>query len=80
MTNAASPTVNRDGVIDFKEFQQAWTVSDVMAWLHEQGYGEYANNFRINDVDGNVLLDLTNEDLEDIGVMSVGKRKAILEQ
>jgi len=72
--------LNRDGVIDFKEFQQAWTVSDVMAWLHEQGYGEYANNFRINDVDGNVLLDLTNEDLEDIGVMSVGKRKAILEQ
>ena len=45
---------------------------DVAAWLRRLGLEQYASAFRDNDVDGEVLPELTSDDLISIGVTSVG--------
>ena len=51
---------------------------DVASWLRQLGLEQYEPAFRNNDVDGNVLADLTGEDLIAIGVTSVGHRRELL--
>lgn len=51
---------------------------DVARWLAGLGLGEYAAAFASNDVDAEVLAQLTAEDLREIGVASVGHRRRIL--
>jgi class 3 adenylate cyclase/predicted ATPase len=51
---------------------------DVAAWLRGLGLERYAPAFRDNDVDGEVLLELTADDLISIGVTSVGHRRKLL--
>ena len=48
-------------------------------WLDAMGLGQYAQLFRLNDIDGELLPRLTADDLKDIGVSSVGHRKRLLE-
>src|SRR5215467_5541741 len=47
-------------------------------WLLGCGLEQYARAFRDNDVDGEVLSELTADDLISIGVTSVGHRRKIL--
>jgi len=47
---------------------------DVAGWLSELGLEQYAPAFRDNDVDGEVLLELTADDLIGLGVNSIGHR------
>src|ERR1700757_1989728 len=51
---------------------------DAVAWLRGLGLEQYAPAFRDNDVDGEVLPDLTADDLISIGVTSVGHRRKLL--
>jgi class 3 adenylate cyclase/predicted ATPase len=51
---------------------------DVAAWLRGLGLEQYASAFRENDVDGEVLSELTADDLISIGVTSVGHRRKLL--
>src|SRR5436190_15935519 len=51
---------------------------DVAAWLRRLGLEQYAPAFRDNDVDGEVLPELTADDLISIGVTSVGHRRKLL--
>jgi class 3 adenylate cyclase len=51
---------------------------DVAAWLRGLGLERYAPAFRDNDVDGEVLPELTSDDLISIGVTSVGHRRKLL--
>jgi len=51
---------------------------DVAAWLRGLGLERYAPAFRDNDVDGEVLPELTADDLISIGVTSVGHRRKLL--
>jgi class 3 adenylate cyclase len=51
---------------------------DVGAWLRSLGLGRYEQAFRDNAVDEHVLLDLTAEDLSDLGVVPVGDRRKLL--
>src|SRR6266852_1082169 len=51
---------------------------DVAAWLSGLGLEQYAPAFRDNDVDGEVLPELTADDLISIGVTSVGHRRKLL--
>ena len=47
---------------------------DVGAWLRGLGLGQYEQAFRDNDVDADVLPELTADDLSELGVASVGHR------
>jgi class 3 adenylate cyclase/predicted ATPase len=51
---------------------------DVAAWLRGLGLEQYTAAFRCNDVDGEVLPELTADDLISIGVASVGHRRKLL--
>src|SRR5271157_5692878 len=50
---------------------------DVAVWLRGLGLEQYDTLFRENDIDAEVLSDLTDGDLEKIGV-SLGHRKRLL--
>ena len=52
---------------------------DIDGWLRWIGLDQYAEMFRTNDIDFELLGRLTNEDLKDIGVVSFGHRKKLLE-
>ncbi len=52
-------------------------MGDIGAWLEAQGLGEYAEAFADNAVDVEVLGELTDQDLEKIGVR-LGHRKKLL--
>ena len=51
---------------------------DVASWLQQLGLEQYEPAFRDNFVDGDVLPDLTAEDLIAIGVTPVGHRRKLL--
>ena len=53
--------------------------TDVSAWLRGLGLEQYEAAFRDNDVDAAILFSLTAEDLKEIGIVSVGHRRRILE-
>jgi class 3 adenylate cyclase len=52
---------------------------DVAAWLRGLGLEQYAPAFRDNDIDGEVLRRLTDEDLRELGVTSIGHRRRLLD-
>ena len=51
---------------------------DIAAWLRGLGLGQYQQTFRENDIDEEVLRDLTAEDLVSLGVTSIGHRRKLL--
>jgi class 3 adenylate cyclase len=52
---------------------------DVAEWLRGLGLEQYAPAFRDNDIDGEVLRQLTSEDLRELGVGSIGHRRRLLD-
>src|SRR5579864_2445326 len=52
--------------------------TNVGEWLHELGLDQYAAAFRDNDIDGDILPDLTADDLIGLGVTSIGHRRKLL--
>ncbi len=52
---------------------------DVASWLQDLGLERYAPAFRDNDIDAAVLPSLTGDDLEKLGVPSVGHRRKLLD-
>ena len=51
---------------------------DVGGWLRGLGLDQYEPNFRDNKIEGDVLPQLTADDLKDIGVNAVGDRRRLL--
>ena len=51
---------------------------DVDEWLRGLGLGQYAPAFAANDINGEVLPELTAEDLTGLGVTSIGHRRKLL--
>ena len=53
-------------------------MQQIADWLEKLGMSEYADRFAENDIDFAVLPDLTDQDLEKIGVASLGHRRKLL--
>jgi len=51
---------------------------DVADWLSGLGLGQYAPAFAANDIDGEVLPELTADDLTGLGITSIGHRRKLL--
>ena len=51
---------------------------DLAAWLQNLGLDRYEAAFRENDIDFTLLRDLSDQDLEKIGVASLGHRRKLL--
>jgi SAM (Sterile alpha motif) domain-containing protein len=52
---------------------------DIVVWLRSLGLGQYEAVFRQNDIDETVLPNLTAEDLKELGVASLGRRRKLLD-
>jgi class 3 adenylate cyclase len=53
-------------------------MEQVADWLEKLGLGQYAQRFAENDINFSILPDLTDQDLEKIGVSSLGHRRQLL--
>ena len=53
-------------------------MQQVAGWLKGLGLSEYAQRFADNDIDFGVLSQLTDADLKELGVASLGHRKRLL--
>ena len=51
---------------------------DVADWLRRLGLEQYAPAFAANDIDGEVLPELTADDLIGLGIVSIGHRRKLL--
>src|ERR1700746_310742 len=47
-------------------------------WLRKLGLGQYTQCFAENDINFSILTDLTDQDLKDLGVASLGHRRRLL--
>jgi hypothetical protein len=56
----------------------AWPVERVLQWLALAGLGHLSQNFEQHRITGDVLLELSSSDLEEIGVRAVGDKKRFL--
>ena len=55
-----------------------WMIDDVGEWLRSVNLETYAASFRINEISGQVLLDISLDDLDYMGVTILAHRKLIL--
>jgi SAM domain (Sterile alpha motif) len=53
-------------------------MQQIADWLEKLGMSEYAERFAENDIDFTILSDLTDQDLEKIGIASLGHRRKLL--
>jgi class 3 adenylate cyclase len=53
-------------------------MQQIAEWLVRLGLSEYAQRFAENDIDFTILSDLTDQDLEKIGIASLGHRRKLL--
>jgi len=54
-------------------------MQQVADWLEKLGLGQYAQRFAENDIDFALITKLTDADLKELGVTSLGHRKRLLE-
>ncbi len=53
-------------------------MQQIVEWLQKLGLGQYAHRFAENDITFVILPDLTDQDLEKIGVASLGHRRQLM--
>jgi class 3 adenylate cyclase len=56
----------------------ALATKEVADWLETLGLGQYAQGFSENDITFAILRDLTDRDLKELGVASLGHRRQLL--
>src|SRR5271165_3578215 len=52
--------------------------TNVADWLHRLGLEQYASEFAANHIDGEILPELTADDLVGLGITSIGHRRKLL--
>eukprot|EP00746_Dinoflagellata_sp_MGD_P150767 gnl/MRDRNA2_/MRDRNA2_82556_c0_seq2.p1 gnl/MRDRNA2_/MRDRNA2_82556_c0~~gnl/MRDRNA2_/MRDRNA2_82556_c0_seq2.p1 ORF type:complete len:334 (-),score=76.34 gnl/MRDRNA2_/MRDRNA2_82556_c0_seq2:508-1509(-) len=55
-----------------------WPLEKVLDWLSATGLGHLSGNFEEHRITGDVLLELTSSDLEEIGIHALGDKKRLL--
>ena len=63
---------------NYADFLRTWSDSHVSTWLTNIKCGHHSATFRASDIRGDVLLELDQVTLKEIGVVSVGDRLRIL--
>ena len=53
-------------------------MQQISDWLNTLGLGQYAHRFAENDISFAILPDLTDQDLKELGVSSLGHRRQLL--
>ena len=53
-------------------------MQQIADWLEKLGLGQYAQRFAENDISFGILPHLTDQDLKELGVASLGHRRQLL--
>ena len=53
-------------------------MQQISDWLEKLGLGQYAHRFAENDINFRILPHLTDQDLKELGVASLGHRRQLL--
>ncbi|EIW85155.1 Pkinase-domain-containing protein [Coniophora puteana RWD-64-598 SS2] len=62
----------------FADYLRTWSDSHVARWLTEIKCSAHTNKFRDNDIRGDVLLEIDQDTLKEMGIHSVGDRLRIV--
>jgi mitogen-activated protein kinase kinase kinase len=62
----------------YAEFVRMWSDSHVARWLSDIKCGSHASTFKMNDIRGDVLLELDQVTLKEMGIASIGDRFRIV--
>src|SRR6516162_164733 len=62
----------------WRQIRRGPLMQQIGNWLEKLGLRQYAQRFAENDIDFDVLSDLTDQDLKEIGVTSLGHRRKLL--
>lgn len=76
-----SPSVSNSNTrsrSSFLDQVKTWDTEQVSRWLTDSNVGQYADLFQSQDILGNVLLDVDQTALKEMGVRSVGDRVKII--
>jgi mitogen-activated protein kinase kinase kinase len=73
-----SPALEPPPGVPFVDFVRTWTDSHVATWLGGIKCGSHAGTFKANDIRGDVLLELDQDTLKEMGIASIGDRLRIL--
>ena len=57
---------------------ESWGVAQVGGWLQDLGLPQYVEVFKVNEITGEVLVDLSLEDLDYMDIKTLGHRKTLL--
>jgi SAM domain (Sterile alpha motif) len=82
MSNAQSPCCGSlkgrspfSGSEDRVPTSSGAAMQEIADWLQKRGLGQHAQRFAENDISVAVLPDLTDQDLKELGVASLGHRR-----
>ncbi|KAG6879977.1 hypothetical protein C0992_008570 [Termitomyces sp. T32_za158] len=64
--------------LQYIDFIRTWNDSHVSRWLSEIKCASHAQTFKANDIRGDVLLELDQQTLKEMGVASIGDRLRIV--
>jgi hypothetical protein len=57
---------------------ECWSVERVVEWLSASGLGHLSQRFQEHRITGDILLELSQSDLEEIGIHALGDKKRFL--
>jgi len=76
-----SSEVNNAGsnLVTSRPSEEFWSVEDVCEWLGSMRLSYYEDIFRVAQIDGNILKDITDTDLTALGVLNPTHRSLIIQ-
>eukprot|EP01041_Mallomonas_annulata_P008068 gene8068-16554_t len=69
---------NEQGVNFKNKNIDQWSINDVSDWLTSMMLGQYIPAFKQNEISGSLILDISLEDLDYMGITILGHRKVLL--
>ncbi|KAG6866946.1 hypothetical protein C0991_003862 [Blastosporella zonata] len=64
--------------VPYIDFIRTWSDNHVARWLTDIKCGNHSSTFKANDIRGDILLELDQETLKEMGVSSIGDRLRIV--
>ncbi|KAJ7452387.1 ste11-like protein [Mycena galericulata] len=77
-TTAMNPFFDPPPNTSYADFIRTWTDQHVARWLTDIKCANHAATFRANDIRGDILLELDQTTLQEMGVSSIGDRLRII--
>lgn len=75
---SAAPSLEPPSGMTYAQYVNTWTDAHIARWLADSKCGHQAHTFEVNDIRGDVLLELDQPTLKEMGINSIGDRVRIM--